>query len=146
MRRALAAAAVACVVAVTLTGCSGDDTAASDQETPSASTSESPSESAGESASESPSTSEDEGTVIEIQIKGNTIEPQGKSVVVKAGEPVTLKVSSDRAAELHVHSSPEQELEVEKGESTLSITLDTPGIVDVEEHESDVVVLRFEVR
>jgi hypothetical protein len=143
MRRALAAAAVATVVAVTLAGCSGsDEPSAGGEETSSAS----PSESASDSGGESPSASEDEGTVIEIQIKGDTIEPQGKSVEVKAGEPVTLKVSSDRTAELHVHSSPEQELEVEKGESTLSLTLDTPGVVDVEEHESDVVVLRLEVR
>ena len=49
------------------------------------------------------------------------------------GEPVTLRITSDRAAELHVHALPEQEIEVAKGESTVEITVENPGLVDVEE-------------
>ena len=148
MRRAVVAAALA---ALALSGCAGsDEPSTGAEETPASSTanespaaSESPDESPSDDSAEEP---EDTGPVIEVEIKGDEIEPMGKRVEVAAGEPITLKVDSDRAAELHVHSSPEQELEVEKGESTLSLTIKTPGVVDVEEHESGMVVLQLEVR
>ena len=144
MRRALAAAAVA---ALALTGCGSEEPTATTEETPATST---PSESAvaSESPTESPTetSTDDSGHAIEIEIEGDRIEPRGKRVKVKAGEPVTLEVESDRPAELHVHSSPEQVLDVEKGESTLSLTIERPGIVDVEEHDSGIVVFQLEVR
>lgn len=144
MRRALAAAAVA---ALALTGCGSEEPAATTEETPATST---PSESAvaSDAPTESPSetSTDDSGNAIEIEIEGDRIEPRGKRIKVEAGEPVTLEVESDRAAELHVHSSPEQVLEVKKGESTLSLTIERPGIVDVEEHETGKVVLQLEVR
>ena len=40
----------------------------------------------------------------------------------------------------------EQMIEVAPGESTVRLTVDTPGVVDVEEHESGIVVLQLEVR
>ena len=42
--------------------------------------------------------------------------------------------------------SPEQVLEVKKGESTLTLVIDRPGLVDIEEHESGMVLLQLEVR
>ncbi len=145
MRRALAAAAVA---ALALSGCAGsDEPSPTAEETPAASApSETPSESAEAAPSEDSAEEPDDGQAFEIEIEGDRIEPMGKRVKVAAGEPITLKIESDRAAELHVHSSPEQELEVEKGESTLRLTIETPGIVDMEEHESGTVVYQFEVR
>ena len=71
---------------------------------------------------------------VEIEIEGDRVEPNGRQLAVAAGEPVTLAITSDRAAELHVHSSPEQMIEVAPGESTVRLTVDTPGVVDVEEH------------
>jgi phage-related baseplate assembly protein len=140
MRRALAAVAVATLA---LTGCS-TSAGPSAKDTAAKST---PGDSAGQSGSSSGSTTSGQSAdAIEISIKGDDVEPMGKRVEVKAGEPVTLHVKSDRAAELHVHSSPEQELEVEPGESTLTVTIKTPGIVDVEEHHSETVVLQLEVR
>jgi len=140
MRRALAAAAVA---ALALTGCGSEEPTATTEETPATST---PSESAVASESPTETATGDSGQAIEIEIEGDRIEPRGKRVKVKAGEPVTLEVESDRPAELHVHSSPEQVLDVDKGESTLSLTIERPGIVDVEEHDSGIVVFQLEVR
>ncbi|HEX6874345.1 MAG TPA: hypothetical protein VF165_01685 [Nocardioidaceae bacterium] len=128
MRRAVAAAAV--TAALALTGCGSSDQPTTSDETPAAA----PSDSSGASKT------------IDIEIKGDSVEPNGERVQVAAGRPIRLHVESDRAAELHVHSSPEQELELKKGESTLSLTVDTPGIVEVEEHDSGVVVLQLEVR
>lgn len=130
MRRALAAFAVAALV---LTGCGESEEPTTSQAT----VSESP------EPSESPS---QEPEAIEIEIEGDRVEPNGMRVQAAAGEPVTLAVKSDRAAELHVHSSPEQVLEVEPGESTLELVIERPGIVDIEEHDSGLVVLQLEVR
>jgi glucose/arabinose dehydrogenase len=147
MRRALAAVAVAAAVA--LAGCAGSDQqSTAPEETPSASpteqvTEESPSQSPSESPSQSPS--EDSPDAIEVEIEGDRIKPNGKRVEVPMGEPVALHVKSDRAAELHVHSSPEQVVTVKKGESTVRFTVKTPGVVDVEEHETGIVILQLEV-
>lgn len=130
MRRALAAFAVAALV---LTGCGESEEPTTSQAT----VSESPEQ------SESPS---QEPEAIEIEIEGDRVEPNGMRVKAAVGETVTLAVKSDRAAQLHVHSSPEQVLEVEPGESTLELVIERPGIVDIEEHDSGLVVLQLEVR
>jgi len=89
-----------------------------------------------------PSPSDD---AIEIAIDGEKISPKGERVEVKTGAAITLQIDSDRAGELHVHSTPEQEFSFDKGKSTIELTIDTPGIVEVEEHETGVVVLQLEV-
>ena len=136
MRRALTTFVVA---AFALTGCSNAADDVNDTTTgqsPSAST----------SPSESTSPSDDAIEVeIEIEIEGGKISPNGDRVEVKTGEAITLQIDSDRAGELHVHSTPEQELSFDKGESIVELTIDTPGIVNVEEHETGVVVLQLEV-
>ncbi|HLN78678.1 MAG TPA: hypothetical protein VK204_16665 [Nocardioidaceae bacterium] len=140
MRRALALVAVATLA---LSGCASSEEpepAAKDTPAASASATSDPASSA------APSPSEDSGNTIEIKIQGDDVEPSGERVQAKVGEPITLHISSDRDAELHVHSSPEQELEVKPGESTKTLTIDTPGIVEVEEHHTETVMLQLEVR
>lgn len=86
------------------------------------------------------------GAALQIVIDGDRIEPNGERVEVGVGETVVLEIESDRTAELHVHSSPEQELSVEEGTSRVELVIDTPGVIDVEEHETGVVVYQLEVR
>jgi plastocyanin len=74
------------------------------------------------------------------------VTPVAQSVEVEVGETVTLEVTSDRAGELHVHSTPEQYKQFEQGRSTISMVFDKPGAVDVEEHESHALVLRVLVQ
>lgn len=147
MRRALAAAVL---TALALTGCAAEDEpATAEAPTPAASQSPSqdPSGSASTESSPTPGPGDDpDDDALEIEIEGDRVEPNGKRVKVSAGEPVVLEVESDRAAELHVHSSPEQVLQVKRGESRIELTIKTPGVVDVEEHESGIVVLQLEVR
>jgi hypothetical protein len=145
MRRALAAV----VAALVLTGCSGTDSDAETDNEATASSSPSASESAAESPSAEPTEDDSEDAhadAIAVEIKGDEVEPRGKRVKVGVGEEITLHVESDRPAELHVHSSPEQTLKAPKGETMLTLTVDTPGVVDVEEHDTGIVVLQLEVR
>jgi hypothetical protein len=80
-----------------------------------------------------------------VTIEGDAVTPNGRRLKATVGEPVVLTVDSDRAGELHVHSTPEQELEYGKGTTTLTVTIDKPGIVDIEDHIADVVVAQLEV-
>jgi hypothetical protein len=127
------AAVVLAAASLLLTGC-GSNGAAS----PAASTAPSTGSSTGSSE---PSA----GTTIAVTVRGNTVTPNGKRLQATVGEPVTLVVDADRAGELHVHSTPEQEYAYAKGKTTLPVTIDKPGIVDIEDHVADIVVVQLEV-
>lgn len=154
MRRVVSALALTALV---LTGCADTEDAA-ETETPPASSSPTASDSPTpddtgtatltETPTEAPTGEPNASgaTTVEIEIEGDRIEPNGKRLKVAVGETVLLDVESDRAAQLHVHSSPEQVLEIEPGESTLELAIDRPGLVDVEEHETGLVLLQLEVR
>ena len=45
-----------------------------------------------------------------------------------------------------MHSTPEQELAYEAGTSTLPLVIDQPGIVEVESHDLELVIVQLEVR
>ena len=83
---------------------------------------------------------------IDITFSGDTVTPNGERVTVKAGQPVELVVKADKAGEIHVHSSPEQELEYGVGTTTLKLTIDRPGIVEVESHSLEKTILQLEVQ
>ena len=86
-----------------------------------------------------------ETQTIEITFSGDTVEPNGERVEVKAGEEITLEVKADEPGELHVHSNPEQELPYGAGTTTLKLTIDEPGVVEVESHELEKVIVQLEV-
>lgn len=85
------------------------------------------------------------GTAVHITIKNGTVTPHGDRVKAKMGLPVTLHIDADTAGEIHVHSSPEQEIKFDKGTSTKKLTIDQPGIVDVEDHALEQVIVQLEV-
>ncbi len=75
---------------------------------------------AGASAKAKPTKKKPSGTTINITFKGDTVDPNGVEKKVKAGKPITLHIVADKPGELHVHSSPEQEIEYDAGTSTRS--------------------------
>jgi hypothetical protein len=83
----------------------------------------------------SPPASGDDTAAVEITFSDGSVTPNGERVEVKVGEP----------GEMHVHSSPEQELEYDAGTTRLELTIDQPGVVDVESHDPKVVVIQLEV-
>jgi hypothetical protein len=83
---------------------------------------------------------------IDVTFEGDTVTPNGERVEVETGQPVELNITADAAGEIHVHSDPEQTLDYDEGTSTLEIeAIDQPGVVDVESHELDVVIVQLEV-
>jgi hypothetical protein len=75
------------------------------------------------------------------------VTPNGERVEVGVGQPIQLAVTADAPGEIHVHSSPEQEFEYEKGSSTLDLEpIPAPGVVEVESHTLDKVIVSLQAR
>ena len=123
MRRALATLAVLTLALGATAACGGDD-----------------------SSSPSGSGSSDEPQVIEVTVDGDSVTPNGDRVEVQHGQPIELEVTADAPGEIHVHSEPEQELEYAEGETTLKLQIDRPGVVEVESHDLDKVIVSLEVK
>ena len=111
MRRPLAAIACALLVAVPLAGCGS-------------------SRSSADPGSGPPSTK-----VIDVTFSGDSVTPNGELIEVAVGQRIELDVSADAPGEIHVHSSPEQEFEYDRGSSTIEVEpITAPGRVEVESH------------
>lgn len=131
---------VAALTVLAVSACGTQEKTTTDtQPTPKSSESQTP------SAQPSQSPTPQQGTVVKVTVKGDTITPNAAKIKVKRGEEVTLRIDSDREGELHVHSTPEQMVEFGVGKSEAPLKFDRPGLVDVEEHESHHLVVQFEV-
>jgi hypothetical protein len=84
---------------------------------------------------------------IEVTFSGDNVTPNGDRIDVRVGQRIELDVTADKPGEIHVHSSPEQEFEYDAGSSTIELKpIDKPGVVEVESHTLDKVLLQLEVR
>ncbi len=157
--------ALTAAAALALAGCGGDSTSAGEPDEAagsSSSTSESPSPGATEpSVSTEPGTELSSkptkkpsktaeptpaGLVIDVTVEGDQVSPQAEVVEADIDKPITLQIQSDRAGEMHVHSSPEQYVDFGPGSTTAEITFENPGAIDVEEHETGALVLKLLVQ
>ena len=130
---------------LTLSAC-GEDAETTAEPSPSPTTSESaPSESPSEEPESEEPEPEPEGTVVVVTIEGDRIEPNGASIKADLDEPVVLSITSDRAGELHVHSTPEQFVEFRKGSGEYELTFEQPGVVEVEDHDTGFVIAQLQV-
>jgi hypothetical protein len=82
---------------------------------------------------------------IEITFANGTVTPNGERIAVKVGQPIELVVKADTEGEIHVHSSPEQELTYSQGTTTLPLKIEKAGVVDVESHDLDQVIVQLQV-
>lgn len=135
-RRLAVATVLACLLGLAATaGCSQDSGT---------------SDSATDKPSSTPETSStaDPNAVLKfgVTFKGKTVAPNGMRVPVALGQPVRLLVTADKPGTIHVHSRPEQELDYPAGTSTLKLDpITVPGIVDIESHDLDKIILQLEV-
>ena len=140
-RSRLALVALTATLGMLVSGCGSDEPRGSEK--PEADKSSS---TADDSAKAEPAEKKPSGTTIDITFKGDTVDPNGVQKAVKAGKPITLHIVADKPGELHVHSSPEQEIEYDAGTSEKKLTIDRPGIVEVESHTLEQLVVVLEVR
>jgi hypothetical protein len=74
--------------------------------------------------------------VVDVTISGGEVTPTNEPLQGAVGEPIVIRVNSDAADQLHVHSNPEHTFTVEpKNGQQFQFTVDVPGKVDVELHE-----------
>jgi hypothetical protein len=135
--------AAATVAAFVLTGCAGSDDTATSPTTSSSSATSDPSPNATRST---PSPAEPDAPItLQITIDGDQVTPNGQLIELFVGEPVLLRFASNRAGELHVHSKPEQVVDFPTGTSSQELVVETPGVVEIEDHATGVVVAQLEV-
>ncbi|NPC45052.1 hypothetical protein [Nocardioides sp. zg-1230] len=139
-------APVVLVLAASLTACGGDgdtDPPATDP-TSTSSPSDSPSDTPSDPASEP--TSADDSVAVTVSREGGSFTPNGERVELGIGQALVLTIEADEAGEIHVHSTPEQDISYDAGTSEHEIVIDRPGVVEVESHDPDVILLQLEVR
>ena len=88
----------------------------------------------------------DEPVVVEITFEDGEVTPNGERVEVGAGQPIDLEVTADEPGEIHIHSDPEQEIAYDEGTETIALQIDRPGVVAVESHDLDQVIVQLEVK
>lgn len=72
---------------------------------------------------------------VDVTIKGGTVTPTNEQLTAKVKQPIVIRVDSDAADELHVHSTPEHSFPIAVGPGqSFQFTVDMPGRVDVELH------------
>jgi hypothetical protein len=73
--------------------------------------------------------------VVDVQIKGGDVTPTNQQLQAALKEQIVIRVNSDAADELHVHSTPDHTFNVEaKPMQSFQFSVDVPGKVDVELH------------
>lgn len=146
--RALTALTVTAALTAALSGCASDpEPATPSSASTSESTSPTPAGSPSASSKEKPTPKEtpESGPELVVTISGSEVSPNAEVISVDTDEPLLVRFTSDRPGELHVHSKPEQVLEFPAGKSEQELVIETPGLVEIEEHETGAVVAQLKV-
>jgi hypothetical protein len=84
---------------------------------------------------------------IDVDIKGGNVTPTNQQLQAGLNEQIIIRVNSDAADELHVHSTPEHKFNIEaKPMQIFQFTVDVPGKVDVELHKLNKTIATIQVQ
>lgn len=73
---------------------------------------------------------------VDVTIKAGEVTPTNATLEARVGQPIVIRVNSDAADELHVHSNPEHSFPIEaKSGQAFQFTVEVPGKADVELHD-----------
>lgn len=79
----------------------------------------------------------------DIEVEGSTVTGGGR-ISVPVGETVTLRITSDIADEVHIHGY-DLFVDLEAGVTAeVSFVADIPGVVEIETHNSQLVIATLE--
>jgi hypothetical protein len=85
--------------------------------------------------------------LIDVTIKGGEVNPTNAQLQAKTNEPIVVKVDSDVADELHVHSTPDHTFKIEaKSGQQFQFSVDVPGKVDIELHHLEKTIATVQVQ
>jgi heme/copper-type cytochrome/quinol oxidase subunit 2 len=84
---------------------------------------------------------------VEVTIAKGQVTPVNATLQARVNQPITFRVTSDVADELHVHSVPDHEFQIAAAPNqTFQFSVGVPGNVDVELHHLDRTVATIQVR
>jgi sporulation-control protein spo0M len=84
---------------------------------------------------------------IDVTVKGGEVDPTNDQLEAKVKEPIVIRVNSDVADELHVHSTPDHTFKIEPGKAMqFQFSVDVPGKVDIELHQLQKTVATIQVQ
>ena len=87
------------------------------------------------------------GSLVDVTIKDGKVTPTNEQLQAGVKEQIVIRVNSDAADELHVHSTPEHSFNVEaKPMQSFQFTVDVPGKVDVELHKLNQTIATIQVQ
>jgi hypothetical protein len=142
--------ALSLAVTVLLAGCSSENTADPISKPTGSQTSAVTPSVAGSPPSTSPTATPTkpptDSPLLSVTIDGEEVLPNAQEIDLSVGEPLLIEIESDRAGELHVHSSPEQFIEFAAGTADAKLVIKTPGQIEVEDHQTRAVVALLTVR
>ena len=81
----------------------------------------------------------------EVTVADGDVDPKGDRIQVGTGQEIVLDVTADTSGTLHVHANPEESFDFEEGEQEFTLTIDQPGVVEVETHDPDLIVAQLQV-
>jgi hypothetical protein len=85
--------------------------------------------------------------VVDVTIKDGKVSPTNEQLQAGVKEQIVVRVNSDVADELHVHSTPDHKFDVEaKPNQSFQFSVDVPGKVDVELHKLDKTIATITVQ
>ena len=85
--------------------------------------------------------------VVDVTIKGGQVTPTNQQLQAGVKEQIVVRVNSDAADELHVHSTPEHSFNVEaKPNQSFQFSVDVPGKVDIELHKLNKTIATIQVQ
>jgi heme/copper-type cytochrome/quinol oxidase subunit 2 len=83
---------------------------------------------------------------VEVTIAKGQVTPVNATLQARVNQPITFRVTSDVADELHVHSVPDHEFRIAAAPNqTFQFSVGVPGNVDVELHHLDRTVATIQV-
>ena len=86
-----------------------------------------------------------EPLVIEVTVADGSIDPKGDRIQVGVGQEIVFDITADEAGELHAHTTEELTLDYPAGESEQTMVVDQPGVVEVESHDIDQIIVQLQV-
>jgi cytoskeletal protein RodZ len=152
MRRGSLIVLVAALAVWLTAGCGGSKNTGGPSSTSSAaSSSAASSTTAAASSSATPSSGSQQppagAATFDVTIANGQVTPTNATWQAKVGQPVSVRVTSDAADELHVHSSPDHEFEVAAAPNQVfTFTVDVPGSVEIELHKLDKTIATLQVQ
>jgi len=87
------------------------------------------------------------GPTIDVTIAKGQVTPTNAALQARVHQQITVKVTSDSADELHVHSTPDHKFQVAAApDQTFQFSADVPGNVEVELHHLDRTIATIQVQ